>query len=263
MAQQRTYSPQEMADIASYLDKQVARPERMPSGDVAARAGLLGMGAMFVTGGAAWLMQMPWEYALQICGLSFMFTTGAAIWWIMPTDKRENAVRFRRMMQTCELERSKKMMAYAAIQRLETQVANQANELATLRAKKNAAPAAEPQYSDNFTPAADVAGENVDNAVTILRYWFDTLTRQPDGTVRGQWYSRPTAESAGWSQNEHRDAVQLLDDAGMIGRNGKRTYIVPRFDDYAVALEHFNNFCDSKRREPELPQPQRIMSNDD
>jgi hypothetical protein len=32
---QRTYTPQEMADIASYLDKQVARPERVPAGDVA------------------------------------------------------------------------------------------------------------------------------------------------------------------------------------------------------------------------------------
>ena len=262
MAQQRTYTPQEMADIASYLDKQVTRPERVPAGDVAARAGLLGVGAMLVTGGAAWLMQMPWEYAAQICGLSFMFTAGASIWWIMPTDKRESAARFRRMMQTCELERSKKVMAYAAIQRLETKVANQANEIAQLRAQNKAAPV-EVQYSENFTPAADVAGGNVDNAVTILRYWFDTLTRQPDGTMRGQWYSRPMAEAAGWSQNEHRDAVQLLDDAGMIGRNGKRTYVTPQFDSYDVAFEHFNKFCKRVGTEPELPQAQRFMSNDD
>lgn len=264
MTGQRTYTPQEMADIASYLDKQVARPERVPAGDVAARAGLFGVGAMFVTGAGAWLLQMPWEYALQICGLSFMFTAGASIWWIMPTDKRESAARFRRMMATCEVERTKKLAAYAAIQRLEMQVANQANEIATLRARRNAVQTDdEPQFSQNFTPAANVANENVDKAETIIRYWFDTLERQPDGTFRGKWYSRPIATDAKWTQLEHAAAVKLLDDANMIGRNGKLTYILPQFDRFDVAIEHFNNFCERMRREPELPQPQRIMSNDD
>lgn len=263
MPQQRTYTPQEIADVASYLDKQVARPERVPASDVTARAGLLGIGAILVTGGAAWLFQMPWEYALQICGLSFMFTTGAAIWWIMPTDKRENAARFRRMIQTCEVERTKKLAAYAAIQRLETTVANQANEIATLRAQRSAAPAVEPEYSDNFTPIADTRGENIERAQTILHYWFDTLRTRQDGRTVGEWYSRAIAARAGWTQDEHAAAVLFLEDAGLVGTNGKLKFVFPQFDTYAAAVDHFNNFCNRARREPELPQQQRIMSNDD
>ncbi len=263
MAGQRTYTPQEMADIASYLDKQATRPERVPTGDVAAQAGLLGVGAMLVCGGAAWLFQMPWEYAVQICGLSFVFTTGAAIWWIMPTDKRHTAARFRRMMQTCELYRAQKMAAYAAIQRLEMTAANQANEIAKLRAERNAAPADDVQYSNNFTPIADTRGENIERAETILRYWFDTLRTRQDGRTVGEWYSRATAARAGWTQDEHSAAVLFLEDAGLVGTNGKLKFVLPQFDSYAAALEHFNNFCNRARREPELPQTQRIMSNDD
>jgi hypothetical protein len=258
LPQQRTYTPQEIADVASYLDKQVARPERVPASDVTARAGLLGIGAILVTGGAAWLFQMPWEYALQICGLSFMFTTGAAIWWIMPTDKRENAARFRRMIQTCEVERTKKLAAYAAIQRLETTVANQANETPLKKAQR---PCREPETAT--TGDCLSRGENIERAQTILHYCFESLRTRQDGRTVGEWYSRAIAARAGWTQDEHAAAVLFLEDAGLVGTNGKLKFVFPQFDTYAAAVDHFNNFCNRARREPELPQQQRIMSNDD
>ena len=240
MAQQRTYTPQEMADIASYLDKQVTRPERVPAGDVAARAGLLGVGAMLVTGGAAWLMQMPWEYAAQICGLSFMFTAGASIWWIMPTDKRESAARFRRMMQTCELERSKKVMAYAAIQRLEVKVAE--TEQALNRAirereeamleKTQAQNQAQSANNRNFVRASNTAAQA--DAQEMLRYWGES------GGER--WYSRAIANTHGWSDKRHKAAQQLLVDCGVLVINEKRPKMM--VDSFDVALRQLSEYVE-------------------
>jgi len=230
--QHRTYTPQEMADVAAYLDKQAVRPERVPAGDVAAQAALLGGGAMFVAGGVVWLLQMPWDYAAQICGLSFLFTTGVAVWWIMPTDKRETAGRFRRVVQTADMERAKKVLAYQAIQRLEAKNAElqqaltraiQERDTATVE-KRQAFEQAQAANNPRFVRSSNTKAYA--DAVEMLRYWA-----QSDGE---RWYSRAMANSQGWADKRHKAAQQLLVDSGVLVINEKRPRVMVESFDIAM-----------------------------
>lgn len=232
MAEQRTYTPQEMADIVSHLDKQAVRPERLTPSDVMARAGLFGLGAVFITGGAVWLLQMPWEYAAQICGLSFMFTTGAALWWIMPTDKRDTAARFRKMMQTAELYRAQKIEAYYAITRLETKNAELQKALTRAVQERDTATAEKRQAFDQAQAANNPRFVRASNtkayadAVEMLKYWAES-----DGE---RWYSRAMANSQGWPDKRHKAAQQLLVDSGVLVINEKRPRVMVESFDAAM-----------------------------
>jgi hypothetical protein len=102
-----------------------------------------------------------------------------------------------------------------------------------------------------------VQSEVVGDAAKILEHWFSTL-RPPNakGEVKGEWWSRPKSEAAGWSRSRQPAAAELLEDAGIIDMNSTIPYVLPQFKSLDAALFTLNKYCGEAAQEPDLPRRQ-------
>lgn len=273
----RPLDANEISAILRQSERDVRQPERTTVGDVGAQmaqALMVGGFAALGFGGVMTLLQAPGDVTLQIALTSGMIFAGiAGALRIIPGDKRRAWQERRRWDATIRAERARKEEAYRAIERLEAehaaeiiqwQHANQElrNDNRTLRAQLTRYQ--EAQRSPNYTTRSNVAAGVVGDAGKILEHWFATLG-EPDaaGQRRGEWWSRPKAQAAGWTKSRQETAAELLDDAGITGSNGRLTFVLPQYRTLDAALFALNKYCAAAAAEPEMPRRQMVMSNED
>lgn len=263
-------SQQEIAEILRHEERHATRPQPVTLGSVGAQVAqslVAGMGAALLLGGGAMVLGAPSGIAMQIGLTSAVLASGVGLMLrIIPDNKLATVQRMRRVQRTVLEAEFKKQQAYKAIEQLESgfdaerqqwqhALAELRNENKTLRAENNRYK--EAQRTPNFTTKSNVESEVVSDATKILEHWFTTL-RPPNakGEVKGEWWSRPKSESAGWSRSRQPAAAELLKDAGIIDMNSTIPYVLPQYRTLDAALFALNKYCGEAAAEPDMPRRQ-------
>jgi len=269
-----SFSQQEIADILRHEERQSARPQPVTLGSVGvqvAQSLVAGLGAALLLGGGAALLGAPSDIAMQVGLTSAVLATGTGlVLRIVPDNKLATVNRMRRVQRTVLEAEFRKREAYRAIEQLEAQfegerqqwrdaLAELRNENKTLRAENNRYK--EDKRPQNFVTSDDVSAAG--DAAKIMEHWFTTLYTDGKGQVRGKWWSRNKAEAAGWAQTRHAAAVDLLQRAKVVGMNEKIPFVLPELATYDAALYRLNKYCDVSTQQPDVPQRQAVMSNED
>lgn len=262
----RQYSPDEINSLLHDAGREAQRPQPVTPSHVGAQlaqAGVAGLGAALLIGGGLYLLRAPADVLAQGALLAGVLTLGVAlVWRAVPADKM---AQFRRIQQAQRLvieATFRKEEAYRRIVQLEQGHAAAAAEwqraLAELRQENKALRSDLLRYqegarSQTFVTRSKVAAETLKDATAILEHWFATLRTDARGNTRGEWFSRPKAQAAGWTKTRHEAAAQLLLDAGVTGLNEKLPFVKPEFADAAAALYRLHTYTKQAATEPEMP----------
>lgn len=263
-------SPDEIKSILQHEERRAARPEPVTLGTVGAQVAqalVAGLGAALLLGGGAMVLGAPAGIVTQVAMTTGVLTIGIGLALrVVPDNKLATVGRMRRVQRTVFEAEFRKREAYRMLEQLEAQHAAEIkkwqdaltelrSENKSLRAENNRYK--EAQRSPNFTTKSNVASEVVSDATKILEHWFSTL-RSPNakGEVKGEWWSRPKSEAAGWGRSRQPAAVELLADAGIIDMNSTVPYVLPQFKTLDAALFTLNKYCGEAAAEPDLPRQQ-------
>jgi hypothetical protein len=259
--------PLSQSDLAAILrdeDRRAARPERVPVSRYFAESLGVGVGVAALVGGVLWIVQAPGDVWLNATATAGFLALGVGLvrrFW-QPTDREGYIGRLRQFQRAAAAHEKRLHAAYAAIEALEAETAAERRQweaaLVELRNENKVLRSQilrykESQRSPNYTPRANANAGTAGDAAKIVEHWF----------AAGEWWSRPQAERAGWSQARHAAAVELLQDAGVVAKNGRKPFVVDAYRTLDAALFALNKFCDEATTEPDLPRTQAVMSNDD
>jgi F0F1-type ATP synthase membrane subunit b/b' len=263
-------SPDEIKAILQHEERRAARPEPVTMGGVGAQmaqAAVAGLGAALLLGGGAMVLGAPAGIAGQVALTAAVLATGIGLALrVVPDNKMATINRMRRVQRTVIEAEYRKREAYRAIEQLEQDHAAALQQmqyaLAELRNENKALRSnllryQEAQRSPNYTTKSNVQSEVVGDATKILEHWFSTL-RSPNakGEVRGEWWSRPKSEAAGWGRSRQPAAAELLADAGIVDMNGTVPYVLPQYKALDAALFALNKYCGEAAAEPDLQRRQ-------
>lgn len=253
----RPLSPDELAALVRDAERSQNKPAPVTLGSVG--VGVLlslagGAGAALLAGGGLWMLQAPGDVIFSTAATAAVIVTGVSLLVrAVPSDRLLTVRRLQQVQAAVNAAEFRKRKAYEAIEQLEADYEARIAELTrslteALQDARNARMELRRVQESvtagtrrTFVPRSNTDPQFVRDAQAILRHWFEA----------GAWYSRPKAVAAGWSEDRHAAAAQLLDDAGLIGKTGKlRVVQAPSLD---VALQRLAAWRESVETAPLPP----------
>lgn len=255
----RPLSPDELIALVRDAERSQSKPQPVTLGGVG--VGVLlsvaaGLGAALLAGGLLWMLQAPSSVIGNTAATAAVIVTGVSLLVrAVPSDRLLTVRRLQQVQAAVNAAEFRKRKAYEAIEQLEADYEARIAELTrslteALQDARNARMELRRVQESvtagtrrTFVQRASTDPQFVRDAQAILRHWFESET--------GAWYSRPKAVAAGWSEDRHAAAVQLLDDAGLVGKTGKlRVVQAPSLD---VALQRLAAWRESVETAPLPP----------
>jgi hypothetical protein len=240
--------------------EQIQRPARTIA-DVVVTLAVAGVGGVAVGGAVAILLSVmaaPGDVMLSWSGRAGLAAAcGYLALWSLPLGKAQSLLWYRESKRILDQNEFRKNEAYREIIAIKAVHTARVGELQTAlnealtdlrnarmelrRTQENLTNGG--QRRATFVAKSNVEPQNVRDAQTIIRHWFDA----------GSWYSRPKAVLAGWSEDRHNAAVLLLNDAGLVGKKGNlRTITSGTLDE---ALRRLADWRESADTAPVMPAP--------
>lgn len=226
-------------------------------------AGVGGLAVAGVLAGILSALGAPGDIILIWSGRAGLL--GACLYlaaWALPVSKAQSLRWYAEAQEAVKLAEFRKSEAYrelialraekdTRIKELEAALAELRSTNKVLRSEKKII--TERAQNPRWTPRSNVSAETRRNAETILQHWFSTLQPDSKGKLRGEWWSRPKATSAGWTKAQHEEAAQLLEDAALTGQNGLLPFVLPDVRDLTDALHRLDAYCNEAEQEPVMP----------
>ena len=263
----RRYSPDELNEILQGAQRDAAKPAPVTAAHVGAQlaqAAIAGAGAALLVGGGMWLLGAPLEPLLNTALTAGVLVLGAGLAVrAFPADRMATFRRIQQVQRFVVEAEFRKREAYRAIERLEAEHAAAIKEwqraVTELRQENKTLRSEVRKYEEaartpTYVTRSNAGDQTVKDAGTILEYWYSTLTPDAKGNTRGQWWSRPKAQAAGWTKTRQEAAAQLLLDAGITGIDVKLPFVkMSEYPDLSAALYRLHTYTREATREPSMP----------
>ncbi len=263
----RQYSPDELGAILHDAQRDVQKPAPVTMAHVGAQiaqAAIAGFGALLLVGGGMWALGAPLEPMVNAALTAGVLVLGGGLAVrALPSDKMATLRRIQTVQKFVIEAEFRKREAYRAIERLEAEHAETINEchraITELRNENRTLRSEVRRYEETartptYVTRSNSGDQTVKDAGTILEHWYSTLKADARGNTRGEWWSRPKAQAAGWTKTRQEAAAQLLLDAGITGIDVKLPFVkMAEYPDLSAALYRLHTYTREAAREPNMP----------